>query len=73
MMGHLGSILSRSMSALGQKRTSRRVQGMSALPPKADIAESDWHVRFVPKADIGITVVPSFASKGGRTWSASRR
>ena len=24
---------------------------MSALPPKADIAESDWHVRFVPKAD----------------------
>src|SRR5215831_12576868 len=25
---------------------------MSALPPKADIAERDWHVRFVPKADI---------------------
>jgi len=25
---------------------------MSALLPKADIAESDWHVRFVPKADI---------------------
>ena len=24
---------------------------MSALPPKADIAESDWHVCFVPKAD----------------------
>jgi hypothetical protein len=24
---------------------------MSALPPKADIAESDWHLRFVPKAD----------------------
>jgi hypothetical protein len=24
---------------------------MSALPPKADIADSDWHVRFVPKAD----------------------
>jgi hypothetical protein len=24
---------------------------MSALPPKADIAESDWNVRFVPKAD----------------------
>jgi len=22
---------------------------MSALPPKADIAERDWHVRFVPK------------------------
>jgi hypothetical protein len=26
---------------------------MSALPPKVDIAESDWHVRFVSKADIG--------------------
>jgi hypothetical protein len=25
---------------------------MSALPPKADIAERDRHVRFVPKADI---------------------
>jgi hypothetical protein len=27
---------------------------MSALPPKADIAERDPHVRFVPEADIGI-------------------
>jgi hypothetical protein len=26
---------------------------MSALPPKADIAERECHVRFVPKADIG--------------------
>jgi hypothetical protein len=25
---------------------------MSALPPKPDIAERDWHVRFVPKADM---------------------
>ena len=25
---------------------------MSALPPKADIAKRDRHVRFVPKADI---------------------
>ena len=25
---------------------------MSALPPKADIAERDRHVRFVPIADI---------------------
>jgi hypothetical protein len=25
---------------------------MSALPPKADIAERDWDVRFVPKADM---------------------
>ena len=25
---------------------------MSALPPKADIAERNWDVRFVPKGDI---------------------
>jgi len=25
---------------------------MSALPPKADIAERNWDVRFVPLADI---------------------
>jgi hypothetical protein len=25
---------------------------MSALPPKADIAERHHHIRFVPKADI---------------------
>jgi hypothetical protein len=25
---------------------------MSALPPKADVAEHDRHVRFVPKTDI---------------------
>jgi hypothetical protein len=25
---------------------------MSALPPKADIAKCDRHVRFVPQADI---------------------
>jgi hypothetical protein len=25
---------------------------MSALPPKADIAERGWHVRFVPITDI---------------------
>jgi hypothetical protein len=40
------------MSALGQKQTSQHILLMSALPPKADIAEGDWHVRFVPKADI---------------------
>jgi len=43
-----GSNFEPLMSALGQKRTLRRVRVMSALPPKADIAESDWHVRFVP-------------------------
>jgi hypothetical protein len=36
------------MSALGQKQTSDCRPLMSALPPKADIAERDWDVRFVP-------------------------
>jgi len=40
------------MSALGQKRTFCIAWSMSGLPPKADIAEHDRHVRFVPKADI---------------------
>ena len=39
------------MSALGQKQTLADVRVMSALPPKADIAERDQHVRFVPEAD----------------------
>jgi len=40
------------MAALGQKQTLRRVQMMSALPPKADIGTQSRNVRFVPKADI---------------------
>jgi hypothetical protein len=40
------------MSALGQKQTSDEHPLMSALPPKADIAERDEDVRFVPIADI---------------------
>jgi hypothetical protein len=38
------------MSALGQKRTLRWSTVMSALPPKADIAQHGGNVRFVPKA-----------------------
>jgi hypothetical protein len=36
------------MSALGHKRTFAEVCLMSALPPKADIVEREWNVRFVP-------------------------
>jgi hypothetical protein len=39
------------MSALGQKQTSDWRKLMSALPPKADIAEHRRDVRFVPIAD----------------------
>jgi hypothetical protein len=56
------------MSALGQKRTSQGISLMSALPPKADIAETDWHVRFVPKADMSdlshSNQAPPLASRG---------
>jgi hypothetical protein len=44
--------LGRPTSALGQKQTSHSKIAMSASPPKADIAERDRDVRFVPKADI---------------------
>ena len=41
------------MSALGQKRTLMHLDPMSALPPKADIAQVEENVRFVPIADLG--------------------
>jgi hypothetical protein len=47
------------MSALGQKRTLRGVRLMSALPPKADIAERGWNVRYVPQADSCTAAKPS--------------
>ena len=40
------------MSALGQKQTCAVQNGMSALPPIADMCGALAHVRFVPKADI---------------------
>jgi hypothetical protein len=40
------------MSALGQKQTLAVQQGVSALPPKADIFSAPADVCFVPKADI---------------------
>ena len=40
------------MSALGHKRTYAVQNGMSALPPVADICSAQANVRFVPKADI---------------------
>ena len=40
------------MSALGQKRTFALQNGMSALPPKADMCSAPVYVRFGPIADI---------------------
>jgi hypothetical protein len=39
------------MSALGHKRTFAVQNGMSALPPKADMCSALAYVRFGPKAD----------------------
>jgi hypothetical protein len=41
-------------SALGHKRTLRLVSPMSAIPPKADIAECDRHVEPLPKLKLDI-------------------
>jgi hypothetical protein len=45
------------MSVMGQKRTFRNVQPMSALPPNADISRTSRHVRFVPKPDMSMWIV----------------
>jgi hypothetical protein len=42
------------MSALGQKQTCAVQNGMSALPPKADMCVAISNVRFGPIADIGL-------------------
>ena len=56
------------MSALGQKQTSRHLQPMSALPPKADIGTQPRDVRYVPKADIcsaaNLESTPSLRQRG---------
>jgi len=38
------------MAEMGQERTPPLHLAMSALPPKADKAQTCWLVRFVPKA-----------------------
>src|SRR6516164_4004638 len=58
----------RTMSALGQKRTSKHVQPMSALPPKADIAERDLACPLCAKSghcSASIDVRYSLESGGG--------
>src|SRR5262249_44726780 len=42
---------------------STEVRVMCALPPKADIAEGDQHVRFAPKVDIAYGPLQSRAAK----------
>jgi hypothetical protein len=40
------------MSAMGHEQTSRNVRVMSVIPLKADIHQREWHVRYVPEADM---------------------
>jgi hypothetical protein len=56
MQGLKPSTLGTPMSALGHKQTFAVQNGMSALPPIADICSAQAHVRFVPTADIGWSV-----------------
>ena len=44
------------MSALGHKQTCALQNGMSALPPIADMCGANRDVRFVPEADIGALI-----------------
>ena len=37
---------------MGHKRKWCHARAMSALPLKADIRQREWHVRYVPLADI---------------------
>jgi hypothetical protein len=66
------SLLKGAMSALGQKRTHALQQGMSALPPKADMCGATTDVRS--KADIQRDDAP-FSIAGfavlGRSYSVS--
>jgi hypothetical protein len=60
------------MSALGQKQPLGHLQPMSALPPKADIAERRRLVRFESKADIAVhSCDVRFTPKSGHQQNAS--
>jgi hypothetical protein len=65
------------MSALGQKRTFRNVQSMSALPPKADIRPRDQDVCFGPQADLAayqrpVPFIPQYQTLAGAGRTAVR-
>jgi hypothetical protein len=54
------------MSALGQKQTSRHLQPMSALPPKADIRQSLGAIR-PPGTEGSAAVRSDRPDSGGRS------
>ena len=62
------SSVRRPQPRAGRKARHER-NPMSALPPKADIAECDWHVRFVPEAEVHQLFDYMV---GAREWRASK-
>ncbi len=56
------------MSALGQKQTCAVQNGMSALPPKADIRSAPAHVCFGPEADIASLIDDLVGAGEQRRW-----
>jgi len=62
------------MSALGQKQTFALQQVMSALPPKADIGAAQINVRFVPIADMSLSLNDCVGSlqERLRNWQPKR-
>ena len=51
---YIGTSRSCGVSALGHKRTFAVQNGMSALPPKADMCGAKGNACFVPIADVAI-------------------
>ena len=45
-----------AMSTLGHKQTSALQEGVSALPPKADMCGATMDVRYGPEADISALI-----------------
>jgi hypothetical protein len=56
-----------------QKQTSRPEIPMSALPPKADIAEHDQDVRFVPEVEVAAISRCTDARAARRKFAISER
>ena len=49
---YLAAVAAISIADVSSSCLLGKLWPMPALPPKADIAEGDWYVRLVPKADI---------------------
>ena len=56
------------MSALGHEQTSRNVPVMSVIPLKADIHQREWHVHYVPLADVGVRALLPVPLSHFGTW-----